>query len=339
VLFRSVDVVLIKLFYQVDGVRKYVIQVGETASGKEKRNVNQLPGMLKEGHENFFQVAKRVVFEQLEMSSCQCVFEKSTENYEDQVESPSYPGLRTVYRKTIFECEITVKDPTVLAQVGATSGKEYTVTDALKITRVLKWMTDRQAIDLKVKLTIPLTADVSSLAGVPVGFNKEQLAAFLSNAKIDITKFGTANYGSLDDFAEELMRGEAALEKQPDGSILRVVDIILLRLEMRTGGAILVEATETARDTKESKKLERLPTVKRRDNENVFSAAQRLMAKVMKIDIDTVTLDHQNVVVVEQFQQADAYPDIKTKCRKRTVTGYYEGIGFGLSSTPARETI
>jgi len=287
--------------------------------GREKTDINKLPGTKKEPHENASLTVQKVLKERLNFTGCKIKFDFTTkEAYEESEDSPSYPGVRTVYRKEIFEGQITKTDPETLQRIGVTTKEPYVWKDPKNYTRTFVWMTEKQAKEKKVKLkAIQAPSDISVLVQAPVGFGEDELKELLETNSVDVSKFGEGTNKSLKEFSDELVKGEAALVRQPDGKIIRVVDIVLLKI-MRNS-ELLVQTEEEVRGTK--KALNWLPAVKRRSDENMFLAAHRFFSKVLKINDNFVNLNLTDVMVAEEESASVAYCGLPTLYRKRVISG------------------
>merc|ERR1711974_209493 len=102
------------------------------------------------------QTAQKIVKDQLGMSDCEIAFDfTSKEYFEDEEESLSYPGLRTVYRKEIFEGRITSSDQTLLKRICAIGTGEMKVEDPKKSVRLFSWMTEQQCESAKIRIRTP----------------------------------------------------------------------------------------------------------------------------------------------------------------------------------------
>merc|ERR1711972_407400 len=100
-------------------------------------------------------------------------------------------------------------------------------------------------------------------------------------------------------FSEELVKGEAALLRKPNGQIIRVVDVLIVKVQRLADKSTVVEVEEVKTDGTR-RPLRRWPAVKRRADENPFWAAHRVLNKVLRISENMVTMDPKNVQVVEE---------------------------------------
>mmetsp|Transcript_2664 Transcript_2664/g.8928 ORF Transcript_2664/g.8928 Transcript_2664/m.8928 type:complete len:784 (+) Transcript_2664:92-2443(+) len=316
---RVVDVVLFRILCKTKDGMKYLVHKKEQfPDGRVRTDINQLPGTKKEPHENAGQTALRIAQDRLGLTDCKIKFDLTTcECFEEAEDSPSYPGVRTVYRKEIYEGQITTADAKVLEKVGVTGNGSWSNLDSKGYTRTFEWLTEPECDAQKVKLkAIRDASDISALVHTPIGIGEEDLKAFLQSNNVDVTKFGTGTNKSLKEFSDELIKGEAALTRQGDGKVIRVVDVVILKV-MR-GTDVLVETEETFRGT--TKSQNRLPAVKRRPDENMFLAAHRVIAKALKVNDNFISLKQNDVLIVEEEKNSAAYCGLPTVYRKRIVS-------------------
>jgi hypothetical protein len=315
-LVRVLDLVLLRLCFGDGSNRKFLIRQKESASGQVRDGRLQLPGTKRAAYENSLETAQRVLKERLQLTSADMNFNiQGMETFEEEEVSASYPGVRTVYRKSIVEAIVS---PTAdVNKIGIAGGKGIQSVDSKQISREYQWMTESECTAAQVKLRAPQHGhEVSALVNAPVGFDEEKLVELLQQSGVDTEKFGQGGAKTLEEFAIELTSGEASLEKQAD-SIMRIVDVVAVKLT-RKGGAILVEASETKDGA--GKALNRLPAVKRRSDENQFLAAQRVLAKGLAMDDNEVILNPNDVMVGTEQKDSPSYPGIKTIYRKRIIS-------------------
>eukprot|EP00930_Biecheleria_cincta_P049505 TRINITY_DN346_c0_g2_i1.p1 TRINITY_DN346_c0_g2~~TRINITY_DN346_c0_g2_i1.p1 ORF type:complete len:772 (+),score=168.86 TRINITY_DN346_c0_g2_i1:43-2358(+) len=315
-LVRVLDLVLLRLCFGDGSSRKFLIRQKESANGQVRDGRLQLPGTKRAAHENSLETAQRVLKERLQLTGVELNFNiQNMETFEEEEESASYPGVRTVYRKSIVEAIVASTADT--SNIGIAGGKGIQTVDSKQISREYQWMTESECSAKQVKLRAPQQGqEVSALVNAPVGFDEEKLVELLQQSGVDTNKFGEGGAKSLEEFASELTSGEASLEKQKDG-IMRIVDVVAVKLT-RKGGSILVEAVETKDGA--GKALKRLPAVKRRSDENQFLAAQRVLTKALAMDDNEVTLNPNDVMVGTEQKDSPSYPGIKTIYRKRIIS-------------------
>jgi serine/threonine protein kinase len=321
-LVRVVDIVIVCAFHTQGGQTKFLIKEKEVYSdGQARIAVKQLAGVRKEAYENLVQAAGRVVKEELKMPKAKVRYVKGVQEHleeEEEEVSPSYPAVKTVYRKMYVEAEIETSDANELKMIS--EGKPYTIQDdpnkcvnRKAITRHYKWMAAAECQDVPwiKKRGAELKEKVmSGLIQAPMHFEEESLRKFLKDNGID-----QSNYTQ---FADELTKGEASLVLQKNGTYLRVVDVVLLDLK-KPNGETLVEASDTFKGQRT--KLERLPAAKRRPGDNVFVAAGRVITHLLHLDPTYVSLNPDNVQVVEEMSQSHTFKGLQSQYRKHIVSG------------------
>jgi len=269
---------------------------------------------------NTKQTANKIADEMLNLGGAKVEFNFiNKEVFEEQEESPSYPGVVTVYRKEIIEGDL-VADANNYIGKNPKGPKEWCQADKKNNTKYFAWFTDKDAQKAGVEYKAPEEgAEVSGLVQAPIGLSEEELRKYFEASKIDISKFGIGQAKTLKDISSELIKGESSLMQQPDGTIVRTVDVVVLKLIHAVTCSILVQTQQTFPDgTKAS--LKRLPGAKRRPDENQFLTARRVLKRQLKVEENHVTLDSTNVQVTEEEKDSLAYPGLRTIYRKRIIT-------------------
>jgi len=318
-LVRVVDILLLRISYGQGADKKFIIHSAEQyLDGRTRKDINQLPGSKKEPWENVKQTSERILKERLNMSDCKVVFDLTEiECFEESAESPHYPGVRTVYRKTIVKGEVSTSDAAILRRIGVTGSGECSCQDSAKNVWFYQWLTESECAARRVKMTGPPGGtEYSALVYAPVGFEEEELENYLQSNGIDPSKFGTANSRSLQEFSDELATGEASLARKDDGGVVRMVDVVVVQLR-KSSGQVLVEVEEIFGEKK--KQLNRLPAAKRRPDENEFLAARRLLTKTLMLDENAVSLRPNNIKVIEVEGDSHNYQGLRSVYRKRVV--------------------
>jgi len=238
-------------------------------------------------------------------------------------ESPSYPGVHTVYIKQTVTGMATVNNPEVLKRIGLGEGGSGTfeVQDSQKYTRVFQWMSEEECQAAGIQLRpVADENEISALVYPPVGLNEDDLMQYLSDNNVDVSKWGEGTARSVAEFSEELVKGESALLKQDNGRIVRVVDIVVLQIKKTTeeGTFVLREIEEKVGE--KASALDRLPAAKRRADEHPFASARRMISKYLHMDNNTVTIDPDDVKVSQEEQESTSYPGLLSVYRKRYMT-------------------
>jgi len=317
-LVRVVDVVVLRV-RSTDNNPRLLIEVMERFSDNRERETNRLPGTKKEPHENTRQTAERIISEFLRLDrACFKLDLANIDRHEEENESPSYPGVRTVYRKEIVEAKVATSDPAVLSRVGLPGFRKWEAKDKEGNTKFFEWMTPAKAETKKVKLRSSGRETISTLVRAPIGLGEDALKEQLTQQGIDVGKFGKDNTRTLKEFSAELIKGEATLMQDGAGALSRVVDIVVLIIA-KGAGEILVQTEQVFADGK-SQKLDRLPGAKRRPDENHFLSARRILRRQLEIDENQVELD-TSVTNLEEEKNSTSYPGLKTMYRKRLIEG------------------
>jgi len=284
------------------------------------RETNRLPGHKKAPHENAVEAAQRLCRDMLAMADCRIEFDfQDSDHWEQEEESFSYPGLRTVYKKELILGRVTTKDKAVLQRVGAgRSMGGFAIRDAQNYVRTYTWLSARDWHARGVRLRFPTErGDISALVYPPVGYEEKEAKTFLEESKINMPAWGSGMYKTLAEFSEELVRGEASLVRQADGKLLRVVDIVVLKILSRTG-RVLVEVEETFKESNQHR--QRLPAIKRRSDEHQFLAARRLVTQFLQLSDLSVSIDPNDVRILDELQESMSYCGLPTLYRKRFMT-------------------
>merc|ERR1712150_134370 len=135
--------------------------------------------------------------------------------------------MGTVYRKEIVQGEVTTTDDEVLERFGLKGAMQFSATDPNQSIRFYSWLPEDECVQKELKLRAPKGgSEVSALVHAPVGIEEEKLIQLLENHNIDLSKWGQETK-SLRAFASELIKGEAAIAELPDGSLRRIVDIVV----------------------------------------------------------------------------------------------------------------
>lgn len=311
-LVRVVDVVLFKLEHQ----GKLLIETSEQFADGRKRETQRLPGTKKEPHENTKQTAERVLQDMCGLKTDMVKFDlNKIDRFEEEIESPSYPGVCTVYRKEIMKASMVNPPPQSL--LDGVKGQEG-------MTKFFTWLTDQQAKDKKVKLEAGGAEAISALVRAPIGLNEAALNEHLTGLGVDTSAFGKSpDVKSLKDFSQELVKGESTLMQDASGTVTRVVDVVVMIVKNPKTGEVLVETEQNLPNVDKKIILNRLPGAKCRPDENQFTSAKRILRRQLEIGENEVTLEKEPQAVEEE-KPSHAYPGIKTVYRKRLINAYLD---------------
>jgi hypothetical protein len=298
----------------------FLVETGEKFSDGRERQITRLPGTKKEPHLNSKQMADKIVSQLLNVGGAKVTFDFAVkEIFEEQEESPSYPGVMTVYRKEIIEGTLSGSQASDYIGKNPKGPKDWLKTDNTGNSKYFAWLTDKQCAQKGVKYKAPEEGEeVSGLVQAPIGLAEDDLVDFFKKNRVDTSKFGQGPAKTLKDISAELIKGESSLMLNPDGSVLRVLDVVVIKLVHSVTNSILVQ-TEQTFPSGEKQPLKRLPGAKRRPDENQFLTARRILKRQLKVEENHVTLNATDVQVAEEEKDSLAYPGLRTIYRKRII--------------------
>merc|ERR1719272_2302013 len=100
---------------------------------------------------NSRQTAEKIVSEMVNLGGAKVVFDfNKKEVFEEQEESPSYPGVQTVYRKEIIEGDL-VADAKNYIGLNPKGPKDWMHQDKTNNTKYFAWMNDKDCSKAGVK--------------------------------------------------------------------------------------------------------------------------------------------------------------------------------------------
>jgi len=305
---RVVDLVLLRIAAKAsNGAVEYMLYTNEKfPDGRERKDLYRLPGTKKEPHENAMQTIHRFVQERMQKVDVKVDFTKK-ETYEEDTTSPSYPGIRTVYRTEIFDGTL----------VNASLERQFTATDTSRYERTYSWISEEECNELNVRLKGDTEKEFSSLVHAPIIPKEEEILKQFQDAGVHYKGWPAGKFKVMTD---ELAMGKAALVNV-EGKLLRAVDVVVVKVT-KDAKEVLVEVEEEVGDPSGEVKrssLNRLPAVKRRPDENMYVAAKRCIHKHL-IDENAVTFDTGSVLIVEEEKESQTFPGLKCLYRKRIIT-------------------
>jgi hypothetical protein len=273
--------------------------------------------MKKEPHENTRQVAERLLKERLHMFDCEVRLQlDQNEVFEDEEESPSYPGVRTVYTKEVVSAQLCADFPVT---------ESWQCEDGRGTTRFFTWATEAQCEEMGIALRGCQDEEgLTHFVRAPVGLSEEELGEHLRTHAVDTERFGRDGALSLKDFSDELRRGTSCLVERPEDTttassssktrLVRCVDVLLLKLVRKDTGLVLAELDATASGS--SSQASRLPGLKRRADENEFLAAKHAIHKKMHWNLNWVSFGAAAGNVIEEETDSAKFPGLPTVYRK-----------------------
>jgi len=296
--------------------------------GQMRSDLNRLPGTKKKPHENIRQAIQRILDQipnrDVWDSRVVCNL-RGREIFEKEGESPSFPGVRTIYRTEVVTATTDVRfaieddigqDPDSPSGIDAGLAIRRQVSGS---TKFFSWMTEEECIRLNVRLSgSDQSANVSDLVPAPIGLKVRALERYLRANSVDPSLFGQGQAKTLQELSAELTSGESSLMTSPHGELVRLVDVVLLKIFRARRREVLV-VTRAKQDETEEVGLNRLPGTKRRPDENHFLAAKRVLSRQLLLSEDRVKLD-QGVHIVQEDKDSPSYPGLQTVYVKRIIS-------------------
>jgi len=176
-------------------------------------------------------------------------------------------------------------------------------------------------------------------------WTQDTVKTLLTKYKIDVSLYGQGAAKSLAKLAEDIKSGACRfmLDTTCRGKLVRVVDVVLLRVRYSNSGAkdkkgsgkILVQRKEKTSDGQEFESLG-LPGTKLRPSEDKKEAVWRIMNTIIRMQDCDVEFNHGEGEIVQETEESKSYPGLQTIYRKHIVEGLVrEGKGdilrkFGL---------
>eukprot|EP00746_Dinoflagellata_sp_MGD_P038489 gnl/MRDRNA2_/MRDRNA2_192579_c0_seq1.p1 gnl/MRDRNA2_/MRDRNA2_192579_c0~~gnl/MRDRNA2_/MRDRNA2_192579_c0_seq1.p1 ORF type:complete len:415 (+),score=68.45 gnl/MRDRNA2_/MRDRNA2_192579_c0_seq1:169-1245(+) len=319
-LFRVAHIVVVRLH---SGSRKVLVETKQTFDDGRTRSRNVLPGMLRRPHEDCRATAKRVLSDELnippEVVASVVEFEICEEEHLDEEhESTSYPGIRSIYQKHFIDCFFETHDKKIKGLIGLPSHSDFN-TKKEKVQLEWSWWTLEECKRKKVVVQgekPEYASEKSPFARQEGTWTEQVLVDLLKSKNIPIDQYGKGEAKSIKEFLEELEQGLSYIMRSRD-RILRVVDLVTVRIHAQDG-SLLVETQENFQDGR-NRKRNILPGRKRRPTEDAWQTAKRILFEV--------NLDPSNIDIVlgnETWDEKESstYPNIKTVYRKHVMDAF-----------------
>ncbi|CAD7949383.1 unnamed protein product [Amoebophrya sp. A25] len=320
---RVVELVLLRIRAQgQNGTTCTLIEAKEKLSDGREYETWRLPGAKQRPNESVKATAERIVGERLHIDIRNIGFKwQEKEIAEVKEDSPSYPGVVTVYRKHIIEGAIQMQTlkPSEVAAIGGVKMEAFMTKGAKNEMKTWQWLAPKDISKKKIKTEgKKATDEVSSLVASNLKIDDEGLKVLLEDGKIDVTKFGGNGAKTIFEVAQEIARGECHLQVSGPGVVARVVDVVLLRISDAASGKILLETARTNERTGGKKAKDQLPGAKSRPAESIYATAKRITNCLLHIPEDKLHFGSHSLF--EQEVPKDArYPGLSTVYRKHVI--------------------
>ncbi|CAE7811076.1 IPL1 [Symbiodinium sp. CCMP2456] len=314
-LVRVVDVVVLKLYDEQD---RLLVDMEEHFSDGRRRPTRRLPGSKKETTENIRQTAERILEETLNLDPALVSFNLHLViNQEEELDSPSYPGLHTVYRKEIVTGTVESEDPELQKKFGLGVHATGWRASERGCTRLLQWMTEAEAVAAYVKVDVESSVS-SSLVQAPIGLKEEELTAYLTELKVDVSQYGRQGAKTLKQLSDELVKGEVQVGTDKNGVPVVVSEVVNLCIHDPMRGEMLCQYKQLGSGDCAYEHLS-LPCTTRRPEENEFLVAKRILKRRLRINPNTVILETK-VRRLQEERSTNAYPGLIFVERELVIT-------------------
>jgi hypothetical protein len=146
----------------------------------------------------------------------------------------------------------------------------------------------------------------------------------LEDHNIDASAFGKGKAKTLPQLAAEVDGGAARLmlDATEHKKLVRVCDVVVLKLKSDVGERILIETEEEFCDGRK-RATNWLPGTTKEPYENTRQVAERILKDFLRLDPKGVELDLKKIERVEEEWESISYPGVMTVYRKELVEGVF----------------
>lgn len=324
-LLRQVTVVVVRLgLRHSNGQLLSLVEKGIRLKGGPERSTKRLPGTKKRPGESVKQAASRCLVEYLRLEPSSFEILAGDEKEEVIQDSPAYPEVRTLYLKHFVTAEVK-HSPEAVERLNLDSGKDFVLQSEMGDTRTWSWWPKQHCDAENIVMNGQVGNDFHFTRATPIDtkgeWTIELLIETLKEGKVDVSSYGTGTAYSLENFKTELDNGAASLMRGVNGELVRVVDVVTVRINS-PAKKVLLERKTRLQDGRVLVR-NRLPGTKRLPNENVWQAAGRVVAQFSPNIRDNVIIRVGQEETQNIAQESGSYPGIQTVYRKTFVTADY----------------
>jgi hypothetical protein len=280
----------------------------------DDRDTGRLPGTKKKPHESVKNAAERVLGDYLRMDPRLFQVSNPREVLKEEVESPAYPGFKTLYMKHFVDAQLMRINGSSVSFSQNDDG--FMIQDYKGDSRQWLWMNSKNCDRYRVitRGTKTTTADISEFMTPVVDstWSEAMVKDKLESYKINTSKYGSGAAATLQDLADEMNNGASWL-MEDNYDVMRVVDVVLLRVNDSTGRVLIENKTKLP----DGRLLlrNRLPGIKRKPNENLWRTVHRCLDMQLKSIADNVVVPVK-YDTEEQLTESVSYPGLKCVYRK-----------------------
>jgi hypothetical protein len=198
-------------------------------------------------------------------------------------DSASYPGLSTVYRKTLFSAVVNKDAEALLLQrLGLPDDSPFDIVDDQNQNTVsMKWCTPEELEKESIVVSFS-KRELKEFEGLKQleeeKWTEDMMTKVLQNHHVDMSKFGQGSARSIKQFVDETNTGETKLWSDGGSKLRRHLDILVVKIK-NPFGAYLIE-TGHSFGKGQSKQKNAFPATKIRPFEDKVWAVRRLLGEV-----------------------------------------------------------
>lgn len=143
---RLVEVVVLRIYTDKDSSKRLMVQMSEQFPDGRQRLKPQLPGTKRGPNDSVKDCVSSILTKySMQDISIHFLYDR-TEIHEETQESPSYPGVFTVYKKEFIDGYIMEASSEVLERIGLPAAVPWsTFHDKTKYTYLCEWLSDKEA--------------------------------------------------------------------------------------------------------------------------------------------------------------------------------------------------
>mmetsp|Transcript_43828 Transcript_43828/g.101256 ORF Transcript_43828/g.101256 Transcript_43828/m.101256 type:complete len:763 (-) Transcript_43828:135-2423(-) len=155
--------------------------------------------------------------------------------------------------------------------------------------------------------------------------SEQQVERTLADHQVDLSKFGVGQAKTKKEIAQEIMSGEAQfmLDAEKYKKVVRVVDIVLLRVVLWDGKGARLYLVNTMEEAEDGRRRNLapgvLPGAKKSPWENNRETVARVLVGRLHISVRSVNIESHKCEFFEEAEDAPQFPGIRTVYRKYIV--------------------
>lgn len=275
------------------------------------------PAAVCQPHEHVKETALRILRDQLGLGEEAIRVSTSTPSYKETEEvSAAFDMLPTIRCRSVVDCELVAQEAGVLTRLGLLNREPWSWKDSVGEVRHFGWVDALEAGTLAGAPGCP-SAATSRLVPAPCGPTLAQLKRHMKRKGVDISP---TTHKSLEDLFAETRKGDAALMLDPTGDITHVIDVVMIQVVHKASCTVLVETERVSADGVKEKEA-RLPSARRRADENHFFTVWRILGEQLALEAEMVAVDPGDVRCFEEEKESSRFPGLRTLFRKRLMKG------------------